>query len=265
MGSTAQLLDPALWSDGLQASVGGLDRTTFLIGVLRILVIDFLLSGDNAVVIAMACRGLPPRQRFWGVIIGVTLAVMLRIVFTGIVAQLMQLPYLKLLGGLALIYIAAKLLLPDESDDDEVKSAATLWGAVRIVLVADVVMSLDNILPIAAAARGSLALLVIGLVGSIPLIIAGAAVVMALLERFPILVWAGAALLGWVAGEIIATDPVVSAHLGAVLNEDFAQHAETAAAGIGAALVLVLGGLARRLQNSRRRRARSAGKKVRDA
>src|SRR5262249_37416253 len=153
--------------------------------------------------IAMACRGLPPRQRLWGMILGAGVAVVLRIVFTFVVASLMTLPYLKIVGGLALFYIAAKLLVPEDQDDGEGEAVEPLWRAVRIVAIADIIMSLDNVIAIAAAAAGNMALLVLGLAISIPLIVAGAALIMALLDRFPILVWAGAALLGWIVGEVI--------------------------------------------------------------
>jgi YjbE family integral membrane protein len=167
------------------------------------------LSGDNALVVALACRGLEPRQRFWGMVLGAAAAVVLRIIFTAIVATVMELPYLKLAGGLALIVIAAKLLVPVGKDEDRVKSASHLWAAVQIVVVADIVMSLDNVIAVAAAANGSVPLLILGLASSIPLIVAGAALIMVLLDRLPILVWAGAALLGWIAGDVIATDPAV--------------------------------------------------------
>jgi YjbE family integral membrane protein len=142
-------------------------------------------------------------------IFGAAAAVILRIIFTGIVATLMALPYLKLVGGLALLVIAAKLLVPEEEEEDGVKSASHLWAAIQIVVVADIVMSLDNVIAVAAAANGSVPLLVLGLAISVPLIVAGAALIMALLSRLPILVWAGAALLGWIAGDVIATDPAV--------------------------------------------------------
>lgn len=246
MGSIAQYLDPSPWAAGLQASLNGLQHTTFWIGALQILVIDLLLSGDNAVVIAMACRGLAPRQRFWGLLIGVSLAVMLRIIFAGVVTQLLQLPYLKLVGGLALLYIAAKLIAPQGPEKNEVQAAAQLWGAVRVIVVADTIMSIDNILPIAAVARGNLALLAIGLAGAIPLIIVGAALIMALLDRFPILVWAGAALLGWIAGELIATDPTVAGYLTAELGEKLVREIEIAAAAASVVLVIGVGGILRR-------------------
>ncbi len=146
----------------------------------------------------------------WGMILGAAAAVILRIIFTGIVATLMELPYLKLVGGLALIVIAAKLLVPEDEEEDGVHAASHLWAAVQIVVVADIVMSLDNVIAVAAAANGSVPLLILGLAISVPLIVAGAALIMALLTRLPLLVWAGAALLGWIAGEVIATDPAVS-------------------------------------------------------
>jgi YjbE family integral membrane protein len=167
-------------------------------------------------VIALACRGLAPRQRLWGMIFGAAAAVILRIIFTGIVATLMELPYLKLVGGLALIVIAAKLLVPEQDDEDSVDAASHLWAAVQIVVVADIVMSLDNVIAVAAAANGSVPLLVLGLAISVPLIVAGAALIMALLNRMPILVWAGAALLGWIAGDVIATDPAIHPKLNAL-------------------------------------------------
>lgn len=246
MDSIALYLDPAPWSEWLRSSVGSSQQTAFWAGVLQILLIDVLLSGDNAVVIAMACRGLPPRQRFWGLAIGVSLAVALRVILAGAVMQLITLPYLKLVGGLALLYIAAKLLAPEEPDRDDVKAAAHLWGAIRIIVVADVIMSLDNILPIAAVARGNLALLVIGLLGAIPLIVLGAGLVATLLDRFPMLVWAGAALLGWVAGEIMATDPVVADYLTQTLGQQFAWHVTMAAALAGTLLVIAAGRFLRR-------------------
>lgn len=186
-----------------------IQQTTFWVAVGKIIWINVLLSGDNALVIALACRGLEPRHRVWGMILGAGAAVFLRIVFTGIVATLMELPYLKLVGGLALIVIAAKLLVPEREDEEGVESASHLWAAVQIVVVADIVMSLDNVIAVAAAANGSVPLLILGLAISVPLIVAGAALIMALLTRLPILVWAGAALLGWIAGEVIATDPAV--------------------------------------------------------
>jgi YjbE family integral membrane protein len=249
-----------------QASINEAALAPFWIAVAQIFFVNLLLSGDNAVVIAMACRGLPRRQQFWGLVIGAGAAVILRVAFTGVIAELMVLPYLKLAGGLALVFIAAKLLLPDDTDKDAVEAEAVavarLWRAVRIVVVADIVMSLDNVIALAAIANGDLALLAIGLAISIPLIIAGAALLEALLGRFPILVWAGAGLLGWVAGETIANDPVVSDFVARAFDAKFAGNFELTVAAVGVVLVIVLGGLWRhsRLARLAKARAPAAGK-----
>ena len=207
-----QIFDPATIGAFVTQFRNEMAEPTFWIAVGKIIWINILLSGDNALVIALACRGLKPRHRLWGMVLGAGAAVLLRIIFTGIVASLMALPYLKLVGGLALIVIAAKLLVP-ENDEEDVESASHLWQAVQIVVVADIIMSLDNVIAVAAAANGSVPLLVLGLAISVPLIVAGAALIMALLSKLPILVWAGAALLGWIAGEVIATDPGVAPKL----------------------------------------------------
>jgi YjbE family integral membrane protein len=258
LGSILQYLHPSLWGDMLHASVNDLGRAAFWAAVLQIVFINMLLSGDNAVVIAMACRDLPKRQRFWGLVIGAGAAVLLRLVFTGVVGQLMLLPYLKLVGGLALVYVGAKLLVPERADSNKVVAAAQLWRAVRIVVVADIVMSLDNVIAVAAIAQGSLVLLAIGLIVSIPIIIAGAALIMVMLVRFPIFIWAGAALLGWVAGDVVATDPVVYGHVSAKLGETFARQVELAAAGAGALLVIGAGGLWRQLSLAKARAVSAA-------
>ncbi len=251
MNAFAQMLDSHAWASMLSSGWGDMDQAEFWVAVAKIIWINVLLSGDNAVVIAMACRGLPHRQRIWGMILGAGVAVALRIVFTGVVASLMTLPYLKIVGGLALFYIAAKLLVPDDPDRDETEAVEHLWRAVRIVAVADIVMSLDNVIAIAAAANGNMALLVLGLAISIPLIVAGAAAIMALLDRFPILVWAGAALLGWIVGEVIATDPVAAAYLIQGYGAAAARTAEYTSAAACAVLVLIVGGLWRRAKQSK--------------
>ena len=167
----------------------------FWLAVVQIIWIDILLSGDNAVVIALACRKLPPSQRMWGIVLGTLVAITLRVLFTGIVTQLMTIPYVKLVGGVLLFWIAVKLLGGEENGrEGHIEAVDSLWKAIRIVAIADVVMSLDNIIAVAAASRGSYALLMFGLAVSIPLIMAGAAIVIALLERFPVIVWAGAAV-----------------------------------------------------------------------
>ncbi|MDB5616417.1 TerC family protein [Tardiphaga sp.] len=212
------ILDPATIKSLFVQFELEMQQPAFWLAVGKIIWINILLSGDNALVIAMACRGLQPKQRLWGMILGAAAAVILRIIFTGIVATLMELPYLKLIGGLALIVIAAKLLVPEKEEEDGVHAASHLWAAVQIVVVADIVMSLDNVIAVAAAANGSVPLLILGLAISVPLIVAGAALIMALLTKLPVLVWLGAALLGWVAGEVIATDPAVLPWIHAMFN-----------------------------------------------
>jgi len=246
VSSIAQYLDPGLWRDMLYATFSNSAHSAFWVAIAQIVLINITLSGDNAVVIAMACRGLPPRQRLWGLVIGEGLAVICLIVFTAIVTRLLTLPYVKLGGGLALLFIAARLLLPERDDRDEVETTARLWRAVWLVLAADIVMSLDNIIAIAAVAQGNVALLAIGLAVCIPIIVAGAALIAALLDRFPILVWAGAALLGWLAGAVIPTDPALSGYVKTALGESLAERAELAASGLGAILVVALGGLWRK-------------------
>src|SRR5215470_1249957 len=246
------MMDPASWAGMFTTGWSDLGQATFWVAVVKIMWINVLLSGDNAVVIAMACRGLPHRQRLWGMIFGAGVAVVLRILFTGVVATLMQLPYLKLVGGIALFYIAAKLLVPDDPDENEVEAVEHLWRAIRIVAIADIIMSLDNVIAIAAAAQGNMALLVLGLGISIPLIVAGAALIMALLDRFPIFVWAGAALLGWIVGQVIATDPAIEPVIAANIHFATPAQVETATAIVGAILVVVVGGLWRRSKQSSR-------------
>ena len=246
MGSIGQMMDPSSWGSMLLSGWNELGQGQFWVALVKIMWINILLSGDNAVVIAMACRGLPPRQRLWGMILGAGVAVVLRIVFTVFVAALMTQPYLKLIGGIALFYISVKLLVPEDPDEDEVEAVQHLWRAVRIVAIADIIMSLDNVIAIAAAAQGNMALLVLGLAISIPLIVAGAALIMALLDRFPILVWAGAGLLGWIVGEVIATDPVIAGYLTTRFGADVAHQVEIGSAVLGVVLVLLVGGLWRR-------------------
>lgn len=208
MNWLSQVFDPANIGAFFTQLGADIERPAFWLSLGKIIWINVLLSGDNALVIAMACRGLHGRHRLWGMVIGAGIAVVLLIVFTGIVATLMGLPYLKLAGGLALLAIATKLLVP-EDETDEIAAGTTLWHAVRIVVIADIVMSLDNVIAVAAAANGQVPLLIIGLAVSIPMIIAGAALIMLVLDRFPFLVWLGALLLGWIAGDVIASDPAI--------------------------------------------------------
>ena len=212
-----QVVDPGNVAPFFAQLQTDIQRPSFWLAVGKIIWINVLLSGDNALVIAMACRGLHGRHRFWGMVIGAGVAVVLLIAFTGIVATLMSLPYLKLVGGIALLIIAAKLLVP-EDENDEIAAGTTLWHAVRIVVIADIIMSLDNVIAVAAAANGQLSLLALGLAISIPMIIAGAALIMLVLDRFPFVVWLGAMLLGWIAGDVIVSDPVDQSFLHQVLD-----------------------------------------------
>ncbi|MEH3147385.1 MAG: TerC family protein [Methylobacterium frigidaeris] len=211
----------------------------FWAAVLQIIWIDILLSGDNAVVIAMACRSLPEHQRRLGILLGAGTAVALRIVFALVVSTLLGVPFLRILGGVLLLWIAVKLVTGEDDEAHALDESRTLWKAVRTIAIADAVMSLDNVVAIAAASKGHPELFVLGLLLSIPLIVAGASLITSLIQRFPAVVWAGAALLGWIAGEMIVTDPLVAGHvagLGAV-----AHYAAAAAAAAGAALVVALG------------------------
>ncbi len=183
-------LTPAFWS-----------------GLTQIILVNIVLSGDNALVIALACRNLDKKHQKPAILIGSAGAIILRIIFVLIVDQLLKVPFLKLAGGLLLLWIGVKLVQGEDEHGDGVKGAGSIWGAVRTIIIADAVMSLDNAIAIAAAAKGDTTLIVLGLLISIPLIIFGATLIMAILNRFPVIVIAGGALLGWIAGEVLATDP----------------------------------------------------------
>ena len=203
--------------------------SAMLLAIGQIVWINVLLSGDNAVVIALACRSLPDDKRRLGVALGAGAAVGLRVVFTVLIASLLHLPLLKIVGGVLLLWVSVKLLT-DETEAGDIRDSTHLWAAVRTIALADMVMSLDNVLAIAAAANGSIALIVFGLLLSVPLIVFGASMVGALLEKFPALVWGGAALLGWVAGGLLASDPAWTRWLGWTEGEPLKRAAETAAA-----------------------------------
>lgn len=242
----------------MDAIWANLFHPAFWVAAGQIIGINVILSGDNAVVIALACRMLPPRQRLWGMILGAGVAVILRVVFTLVVARAMEYPFLKLAGGALLLWVAIKLVVPDEDGGDgKVAAADNLWRAVRIVAIADIVMSLDNVIAIAAAADTAAlrvdaahaatiksTLIVFGLATSVPLIVAGSALLMAVLERFPILVWAGGALLGWVAGDIMAKDDALLMWFA----PDLVRAAHYWAAGAGAVLVVAAGYLLLKLR-----------------
>jgi YjbE family integral membrane protein len=225
----------------LQAGMDILAHAQFLTSLAQIVLINLLLSGDNAVIIAMACRDLPRPQRLWGMAIGAGVGVVLRLVFTVAIAWLFQLPHLKLVGGFALLYIGARLLVDEDPENKEMETAAHLWRAVWIVVVADIVMSFDNILAMVEVADNDLSLLAIGLAISIPLVVAGAALVTVLLERLPILIWAGAALLGWVAGKTIAGDPMILSLVARTLGGQWLERLNLAAGLAGAVLVVAAG------------------------
>ena len=207
------------------------------VAVFKIIWIDLLLSGDNAMVIALACRSLPPQQRKWGAILGAGAAVGLRIALTGFVTQVMGMPWLKLVGGLLLFWVALKLLIEREEEEHHIGEAHSMWRAVWIIIVADAVMSLDNVLAVAAAAEGSFALVVFGLIVSIPLVVAGSRFVMWLMDRLPIVIWAGAALLGSLAGGMIVHEAFIAERVGAV------PYVNLGAQAAGAAAVLLVGWL----------------------
>jgi YjbE family integral membrane protein len=211
----------------------------FWIAVGQIILIDILLGGDNAVVIALACRGLPPKQRKRGIIYGTVGAIVLRVILIAFALALLAIPYLKVVGGLLLVWIGVKLLVPHQDEDhSKIQTSDKLWSAVKTVIVADLVMSVDNVLAIAGAAESAgkhqLPLVIFGLLVSIPIIVAGSQIVLKLMDRFPIIITLGAMLLGWIAGQMVYTDPAVKGYL------PDAKAWEYAAAAAGALLVLII-------------------------
>jgi YjbE family integral membrane protein len=210
----------------------------FWVALWQIVVVDVLLSGDNAVVIALACRNLSPRYRNRAIVAGTAGAVGVRVAFCFTISWLMHVPALKLVGGALLLWIGVKLMLPEQEEEggEGIKGEANLWGAIRTIVIADVVMSLDNVIGIVAAAKGHMVLVVFGLALSIPLIVFGSRLVLTVLNRFPALVVAGAALLGWLAGEIMTGDVLV-----VKLFPEVGHGAQRIAAVIGAALVVAVG------------------------
>ena len=223
------LLTPAFW-----AALGS------------IILANVLLSGDNAVVIAMAARGLPANQQKKAIVFGSGAAIVMRIVLTLIAVKMLGLPWLKLVGGLALLWIGANLMSDEEEQHDQAAQSIGIGAAVRTILVADLVMSLDNVLAVAAAAQGNTPLLVIGLAVSIPLIVFGSTLILKIMDRFPIIIVAGAALLGWLAGEMMLTDPAIPPRLG-----EPSENAVRIAGVVGAILVVIAGKLLQRRAKSR--------------
>ena len=209
--------------------------TDFWIGLLKIIWINIILSGDNAVVIALAARSLPPEQQKKAIFWGTAAAVILRIALTVVAVKLLALPYLQIVGGLLLLWIGVQLLGDEDDGEGEAKEHGSLSSAIRTILIADLVMSLDNVIGVAAAANGNVTLLVIGLAIAIPIVIFGSTLMIKLMERFPIIVTLGAALIGWVGGETIASDVIFKAYSAA----NPWSHYATAAA--GAVFVIVVG------------------------
>ena len=207
------------------------------VAILQIIWIDLLLSGDNAVVIALACRSLPERVRTWGIVLGAGVAILLRIIFAAVISHLLVIPFLKVAGGLLLLWIAVKLAKGEEHEEKNIAATDKLYKAVWTIAVADAVMSLDNVVAIAAVSKGDAWLFGFGLALSIPLIMVGSQLIMKMIEKLPIIVWAGAALLGWIAGEMIAMDPIVADRF------DIEPHSTMVyvVAAIGAALVVAIG------------------------
>ncbi len=217
----------------------------FLISVLEIILINILLSGDNAVVIALACRNLPDKLRRQGILWGVLGAIVLRIILTYFAMSLLNYPWLKVIGAVLLIWIGIKLIVGDENAEHEVKASDQLISAIWTILIADLVMSLDNVMAVTAAAKGNLPLIIFGLVISIPLVIYGSQIIMRLIERMPLLVPAGGGLLGYIAGDLATDDPVVAPWI-----ESSAPMVDWLAPFVGIAIVVIPG-----LWLARRRRA----------
>ena len=216
----------------------------FWIGLVKIVWINIILSGDNAVVIALAARSLPQEQQNKAVFFGSGAAVVLRIALTVVAATLLALPYLQIIGGLLLLWIGIQLLSDEDDGDGETKHHGSLMSAVRTILIADLVMSLDNVIAVAAAAKGSMVLLVLGLAISIPLVIFGSTLMIKLMERFPIIVMLGAALIGWVGGETIISDVALKTTV------DGGPWLHYVAAALGAVLVVGFGKLMQKRHSS---------------
>jgi YjbE family integral membrane protein len=211
--------------------------------------VNIILSGDNAVVIALAARSLPPQQQKMAIFWGSAAAIVMRVVLTIIAVEMLKWPWLKIIGAILLVYIGVSLMLDDDEGEGDVgDDKGNIWTAIRTILIADLVMSLDNVLAVAAAAKGNTLLLVIGLALSIPLIIFGSQLLLKVMERFPIIITAGAALLGFLAGEMFLTDPALVARIGEL------PHWQVNVGGaIGAALVVGIGMWVRRRQKARRK------------
>jgi YjbE family integral membrane protein len=211
-----------------------LSSPEFWVALSQIILINIVLSGDNAVVIALACRSLPARQQKNAILFGSVGAIVLRVILTFFAVYLLQQPYLKLIGAALLLWIGVGLLKGDDGEEN-VQDNSNLVAAIKTIIVADLVMSLDNVIAVAAAAKGNVPLLVIGLVVSIPLIIFGSTLLLKLMNRFPIIITIGAALLGWVAGEMAVSDPAATQLIG------HSPVLEKVASAVGALAVVIVG------------------------
>src|SRR5688572_19349509 len=194
-----------------------LTSSFFWVTLAQIIMINIVLSGDNAVVIALASRSLPAKQQKQAILFGSFGAIILRIILTFFAVYLLGLPWLKITGALLLFWIAVKMLLPEDEETD-LEAHDHLWGAIKTIIIADFVMSLDNVLGVAAAAKGNLVLLVLGLAISIPLIIYGSTLILKLMNRFPFIITLGGGILGWVAGEMAVTDPAIKSWIDGELH-----------------------------------------------
>src|SRR5256885_4256678 len=214
----------------------------FWVGLVKIIGVNIILSGDNAVVIALAARSLPARQQTQAIIWGAGAAIVLRIILTLFAVALLALPWLKLIGSVLLFWIGIKLLIP-EDDDPDIKAHDHLIAAIKTILIADLVMSLDNVIAVAAAAGGSIVLLVLGLAISIPLVIFGATLLVKLMDRYPVIITIGAGLIGWVAGEMLITDLALQPWLTGLGIEYRGQAPELKPYSSGLSLELICGAL----------------------
>ncbi|WP_373764030.1 TerC family protein [Delftia acidovorans] len=214
-----------------------LQSADFWIGLLKIVWINIILSGDNAVVIALAARSLPPAQQKKAVMFGSGAAVVLRIILTVVAAKLLELSFLQIVGGCLLLWIGLQLLTGEEEDEGESKGHGSMMVAIRTILIADLVMSLDNVIAVAATAQGNMVLLILGLAISIPLVVFGSTLMIKLMERFPVIITLGAALIGWVGGETIVNDRLLHDY---AISHPWLHYVAAAA---GAVLVVGLGKL----------------------
>ncbi|EIU1434766.1 TPA: TerC family protein [Pseudomonas aeruginosa] len=233
-----------------------LSDPTFWTALLQIVAIDILLGGDNAVVIALACRHLPAHRRKQAIFGGVAGAILIRILLLFFALHLLDLPYLKVIGALLLLWIGIKLLLPEEEDGDDIKGTTHLLGAIKTIIIADAVMSLDNVIALSAASAGDFFLVSLGVLISIPIIVWGSQLILRLIDRFPLIILFGGGLLGWIAGGMLLTDSALKPWLAPYAQWDSYLH--YGAAAFGALFVILLGSLLARRQLKQRHAAPTA-------